>query len=100
MTYGGAKQAPRHDPWAGCLVSETAGSATSLGTRPSALILIVADGFVHTVVGTLGLVVLATIVGEFLVRFSLGMSPVYCFRLFPAYSFQLSGFYKHVFYLL
>ena len=71
MTYGGAKQAPRHDLWASCLVSKTASSATSFGTWPSALILIVADGFIHAAVGTLGLAVLATIVGvgDFLVHF-------------------------------
>ena len=46
----------------GCLIPETASSATSFGTWPSALILIVADSFVHAVVGTLGLAILATIV--------------------------------------
>ena len=45
-----------------CLVSKTASSATSFGTRPSALVLIVADGFVHMAVGTLRLAILAIIV--------------------------------------
>ena len=50
----------------GCSIPKTANSATSFGARPSALILIMADGFVHAVVGTLGLAVLATIVvGDF-----------------------------------
>ena len=50
----------------GCPVPETAGSATSFRTQLSALILIMADGFVHAAVGTLRLAIPATIVvGDF-----------------------------------